>query len=158
MLSEEEKNQIRLEEKTQSRERLSLEQQRQKALATEHYRQEVRGKLHRDSRNYWLLLIPILLVAVAFIFQSMFLPVKPIQPEDTTGGIADSEFIKRCESEVIGQMGGELEISQEYQVFSNVEGKQLNGWVAPIGNEGKPFEFSCSYTAISDSLKVEIIR
>lgn len=158
MLSEEEKNQIRLEEETQARELANLEQQRQKAQRAGTYRQEIRGKLRENQRNYWWLLIPILLVAVAFIFQSMFSSVKPIQPEDTTGGIADSEFIRRCESEVIGQMGGELEISQDYQVFSNVEGKQLNGWVAPIGNEGKPFEFNCSYTAISDSLNVEIIR
>ncbi len=167
MLSEEEKNRIRAEEEAEARALLERDLQVQKIRALESYRADVRSEVRADlqprARNNWwfLLLIPVLgLTVFALLPRSSPSGIA----EDTSGGIANSSLVERCQSEVRNYLNDENakfpdveEISS--QISSSADGKRWDGWViCPAQETVQKAEFSCQYTPATDQVKVEIIK
>ncbi len=157
MLSEEEKNRIRLEEEALAREKMQQKEQLQKAKALEAYRASVKAKVQgsRGQLWFWLLVAACLLVS-ALVLGSMLIPAPP-KSENTTGGMADSIFAEQCQAQIRAEEfsdSEELQFSQT-AIISNNEGKQ---WDGTVSSNNKQLEFSCTYTTISSQVKVEIIR
>ena len=158
MLSEEEMRRIEAEELAVARTRQEAEERARHRLAEHAYRQEVRTALR--PRPWWF---PVrwLLPFVPVLAGVALLRPAPAAPDDTSGGIADSALMERCQAEVRSQLAGEdlafPDVREAAGQFSaDADGKRWNGWTqAP---DRPRTDFSCSFTAADGSVEAMLIQ
>ncbi|WP_420594575.1 hypothetical protein [Deinococcus sp.] len=167
-LSDEEKRAILAEEAALARAEAAARQQAGHLRARETFRAQVRAA-HRARRGRWGWWGFGLLWAVAAVL--VLRGQQPAVPDDTSGGIASSALIDRCEREVTAQLG---QLAAEFpnlseaagQITASADGKRWDGWVVSIdansGGAGADaagrLPFSCEYSPPTDSLQVQLIK
>jgi hypothetical protein len=166
MLSEDDKNRIRLEEEGKAQARAEALEHAARTRASDEYRKQIRAELISKRRKnvlWWT--IPILVLAG--IGAGFFTQPSPPEISSTTdgiGGIRDAPLIARCQD----QMRVQLNDSQAtfpapeeslQQISASSDGKRWDAWVICPGLPApNRLEFSCRYTPQTDSLEVEIIK
>ena len=165
MLSEDDKNRIRLEEEQKAQDRAEALEQATRTKASLEYRKQVRAELISRRRNMFWWTIPILiLTGIGAYFIS-----RPSAPEissatDGSGGIRDAPLIARCQDQVRAQLNDSqatFPAPEEsiQQISASSDGKRWDAWViCPTLPAANRVEFSCRYTPQTDSLEVEIIK
>jgi hypothetical protein len=164
MLEPEEKTRIRAEEEERVRQQKAREEEAARVKALETYRANVQSEL-RGSRRLpiWIPVFGALLVGGATAVYSVIPRATPV-PEDTSGGIATSSLVLRCQDEVRSRLGdgrARFPTTEETtaQISSSSDGKRWDGWViCPTPTGEARADFSCTYTPATDSLTVEIIK
>jgi hypothetical protein len=80
-------------------------------------------------------------------------------PDDTSGGLPNSKLIERCQMRLAGELGTAFGLPPAEQIVSQIssssEEKRWDGWVEV---QDQQLEFSCRYSAASDSVALELIR
>jgi hypothetical protein len=165
MLSEDDKNRIRLEEEGKARARAEALEQAAKTRASHEYRKQVRAELISRRKHFFWWMIPILVLTGI----GAYFIIRPNAPEissttDGIGGIRDAPLIARCQDQVRAQLNDSqatFPAPEEslQQISASSDGKRWDAWVICPGLPApNRFEFSCRYTPQTDSLEVEIIR
>ena len=160
MLSEDDKNRIRLEEEGKAQARVEALEQAAKTRASHEYRKQVRAELISGRKNFFCWTVPILIL--------VYFVVRPTTAEissatDGMGGIRDAPLIARCQDQVRAQLNDSqatFPVSEESlrQISASSDGKRWDAWVvSPTLPPPNRLEFSCRYTPPTDSLEVEII-
>ena len=169
MLSDDEKERIRAEEKAKlrARERVLDEQAHERASSA--YRARVAAELmdaQRLRRPRWLVfgavgVIAILMVGFALTRLNTPPAGLPSSPSDAVGGITDEALLERCQTEVRSRLG-EAQLNfpppeeARDQLSVSSEGKRWDGFVT--GSDGVLVEFSCRYTPQTNAIELEIIQ
>jgi hypothetical protein len=164
MLSEDDKNRIRLEEEGKARARAEALEHAAQIKASDEYRKQVRAELISRRKNFLWWAVPLLVLAGI----GAYLIARPAAPEissatDGIGGIRDAPLIARCQDQVRAQLGDSqatFPAPEEslQQISASNDGKRWDAWVIPGLPPPNRLEFSCRYTPQTDSLEVEIIR
>jgi hypothetical protein len=104
-------------------------------------------------RVFWVL-VPI----AAALLWWLFSPRASLS-EDTNGGLSHASLVERCRERLVLELGSGfgLPTTEEInnQITSSSEEKRWDGWVV---NQNVRLEFSCQYTAVSDTVVLEMIR
>jgi hypothetical protein len=165
MLSEDDKNRIRLEEEGKAQARAEALEHAARTKASLEYRKRIRSTLTSSRTKFFWWTIPILVLAGI----GAYLITRPITPEissatDGVGGIRDAPLIARCQDQVRARLndsqatfpGPEESINQ---ISASSDGKRWDAWVICPGLPApNRLEFSCRYTPQTDSLELEIIK
>ena len=160
MLSDEEKRAILLEERARFEAERQAQAETEQAQAREVYRAQARRAMRsRPPRWGWWLLLSLLWAGAAVVFLSR---QQAATPNDTSGGIASSALMQRCEGAVLSQLGqlaAEFPAAQEAasQISASSEGKRWDGWVASRPNFVGRTDFSCVYSPPTDSIQVQLL-
>jgi hypothetical protein len=165
MLSEDDKNRIRLEEEGKAQARVEALEHAAQIKASDEYRKQIRTRLISRRRNFFCWTVPILILAGI----GAYLITRPSAPEissttDGVGGIRDAPLIARCQDQVRAQLNDSqatFPAPEESlnQISASSDGKRWDAWVICPGLPApNRLEFSCRYTPQTDSLEVEIIR
>lgn len=175
MLSEEERRQIQLEEVATARAALAQRQELQRRSARQRYRREVRAALYPRARL--ALAAGCTLVLVGGVAVSL-LRSAPHPRDDTSGGVATSRLMERCEADLQAKVGGAVlhfpALGQtDGQISASPDGKRWDGFFTQdTGNRdagtqdtgtqqggGPPVQtdFSCVYTLATDEIGTELI-
>ena len=165
MLSEDDKNRIRLEEKGKAQSRAEALEHVARAKASDGYRKQIRAKLtSRRRKNVLWWTIPILLAGIGAYFLTRSSPPEISSATDGIGGIRDAPLIARCQDQVRAQLNDSqatfpaTEDSLQ-QISASSDGKRWDAWVICPGLPApNRLEFSCRYTPQTDLLEVEVIR
>lgn len=168
MLDDDTKNRIRTEEEAKAAQRAALEAEAEKTRLAREYRQQIAAELagRRSRRNRALGWIGGI-VALAGIGTGVFIlrgsSPNPVS-DDGFGGIRTSDLIERCKNDVRGKLGdGQAEFPTDAeardQISASSDGKRWDGWAICPLLPGRPrVDFSCSYTPLSDTTSLEIIK
>jgi hypothetical protein len=157
MLTDDERRQIEVEEVTAARAELTRTQDLQRQLARAAYRREVRSLL-RPGRRLLVAGACTLLLAGGLLLALW--PRSPEAPDDTSGGIATSELMTRCEAQVRAQVPQDQldfppQREADAQITASPEGKRWDGAFTRPGRAGS--DFSCEYTIATDQISAQII-
>jgi hypothetical protein len=165
MLSEDDKNRIRLEEEGKARAQTAALEQNARIKASDEYRKHVRAQLASRRRNVLWWTIPMLVLAgIGAYFFSRPGPPETSSSSDGIGGIRDAPLIARCQDQVRAQLNDSqatFPAPEEslQQISASSDGKRWDAWVICPGLPApNRLEFSCRYTPQTDSLEVEVIR
>ena len=170
MLSEEDRRQIQLEEVATARAVLAQRQELQRRSAQQRYRHEVRAAL--NPRTRLVVAAGCTLVLVGGVAVSL-LRTAPHPQDDTSGGVATSRLMERCEADLQAKVGqlvlhfpalGET----DGQISASPDGKRWDGsFTRDAGNRDGGTEqgsgpsvqtdFSCVYTLATDEIGTELI-
>jgi hypothetical protein len=164
MLSEDDKNRIRLEEERKVLARAEALEQVARIRASDEYRKQVRTQLISRRKNMLWWTIPVLVLAGI----GAYFLTRPNAPEissstDGVGGIRDAPLITRCQDRVRAQLNDSQATfptpeESMRQISASSDGKRWDAWViCPALPAPNRLEFSCRYTPQTDSLEVEII-
>ena len=167
MLDDDTKAKIRAEEETKAAQRAALENEAEKTRLEREYRgriaAELKGRRVRRNRFVWFGGFALVGAAIAGAILLRSHSPNPT-PDDGFGGIRTSDLIERCKSNVRGRLGdGQAEFPGDAesrdQISASSDGKRWDGWAICPNLPGRPrVEFSCSYTPLSDTTEVEIIK
>jgi hypothetical protein len=157
MLTDDERRQIEVEEIAAARAELARTQDLKRQLASAAYRREVRSLLRPGRRL--LLAGGCTLALVGGLLLALW-PRTPEVPDDTSGGIATSELMTRCEAQVRGQFPqDQLDFPPQRdaadQITSSPDGKRWDGAFRRPDRSGS--EFSCVYTIATDQISTQTI-
>lgn len=158
MLSEEEMRRIEAEELAAARAVAEAEERARHRLAEHAYRREVRTALR--PRPWWFA-VRWLLPFVPVVAGVALLRPAPTPTDDTSGGIATSALMERCQDEVRRQLAREDLTFPDPgeaagQFSADADGKRWNGW-AQAGS-GPRTDFSCAFTAADGSVEATLIQ
>jgi hypothetical protein len=168
MLTEEERRQIQAEELAAVRAAQALRQEGRREVARQAYRREVRSVLNPRARLMVAALCTLLLLAGVLVAIRSSRPDVPGR-DDTSGGIATSALMQRCQTELEGKIGqsqlnqGQLHFpAQEQadaQITASPDGKRWDGSFLQnaSGAEATQTDFSCIYTTATDEISTELI-
>jgi hypothetical protein len=165
MLSEDDKNRIRLEEEGKAQARAEALEHVAKTRASDEYRKQIRAELISRRKHFLWWTIPILILAG--VGASFFIRPSPPEISSTTdgiGGIRDAPLIARCQDQLRAQLNDSqatFPATEESlrQISASSDGKRWDAWVICPGLPApNRLEFSCRYTPQTDSLEVEIIQ
>lgn len=170
VLSDEERLQIRQEEVSAARAALLQRQELRRERARVTYRRQVRAVL--QPRGRVALATAVTLVLIGGVLVSL-LRASPDTPDDTSGGIATSALMQRCEADVRAQLGdqGDLNFPARQQASGQIsaspDGKRWDGSVSVTGRDSgldspgrtdsDRTDFSCVYTLSTDQISTELI-
>jgi hypothetical protein len=165
MLSEDEKNRIRLEEEGKAQARAEALEHAARAKASAEYRKQIRSALIWRQKHVLWWTIPILVLAgIGAYFFTRSNPSETSSRTDGIGGIRDAPLIARCQDQVRAQLNDSqatFPAPEEslQQISASSDGKRWDAWVICPGLPApNRLEFSCRYTPQTDSLEVEVIR
>ena len=165
MLSEDDKNRIRLEEEGKAQARAEVLEHAAKIRAGHEYRKQVRLKLISRRKNIlWWTLPMLALAGVTAYFLTRPTATEISSATDGTGGIRDAPLIARCQDQVRARLNDSQATfpapeESANQISASSDGKRWDAWVICPGLPApNRLEFSCRYTPQTDSLEVEIIR
>jgi hypothetical protein len=165
MLSEDDKNRIRLEEEGKAQARAEALEHAARTKASLEYRKQIRATLTSRRKNMIWWTIPML--ALAGIGAYFFTRPSAAEISSTTdgaGGIRDAPLIARCQDQVRARLNDSqatFPAAEEStnQISASSDGKRWDAWViCPALPAPNRVEFSCRYTPQTDSLELEIIR
>ncbi|MGY2893104.1 hypothetical protein [Deinococcus sp. UYEF24] len=161
MLSEEERQQIQQEELAVAKGVQTRRREQQRLSARNAYRREVRGALNPGGRVVFAGLCTLALLGAV---GTALLSGHPEAPDDTSGGIATSSLMDRCEADLRAQTGqAELRFPSRREAASQVsaspDGKRWDGSFAQPSQGGASVQtdFSCIYTVATDQTTTEVI-
>jgi hypothetical protein len=165
MLSEDDKNRIRLEEEGKAQARAEALEHAARTKASLEYRKQVRAALISRRKHFLWWTIPILVLAGigAYLFIRSS-PPETSSSMDGVGGIRDAPLIARCQDQVRAQLNDSQAIfpapeESLQQISASSDGKRWDAWVICPGLPApNRLEFSCRYTPQTDSFEVEIIK
>jgi hypothetical protein len=157
MLTDDERRQIEVEEVAAARAELARTHDLKRQLAQATYRREVRSLL-RPGRRLLVAGVCTLLLAGGLLLALW--PRTPEAPDDTSGGLATSELMTRCEAQVRSQFPqDQLDFPPQHeadaQITASPDGKRWDGAFTRPGRAGS--DFSCVYTIATDQISVQII-
>jgi hypothetical protein len=165
MLSEDDKNRIRLEEESKAQARAEALEHAAKTRASDEYRKLIRAALISRRKHFLWWMIPILVLAgIGAYFFTRPSPLELLSRTDGIGGIRDAPLIARCQDQVRAQLNDSqatFPTTEESlrQISASSDGKRWDAWViCPTLPAPNRLEFSCRYTPQTDSLEVEIIK
>jgi hypothetical protein len=165
MLSEDDKNRIRLEEERKMQARTEALERAARTKASLEYRKQIRSTLTSRRGHIFWWTIPILVLAGI----GAYFLIRPSTPErssvtDGIGGIRDAPLIARCQDQVRARLNDPQAAfptpeESANQISASSDGKRWDAWViCPRLPAPNRLEFSCRYTPQTDSLELEIIR
>jgi hypothetical protein len=165
MLSEDDKNRIRLEEEGKAQARAEALEYAARTKASLEYRKQVRATLTSRRRNIFWWTIPLLvLVGIGAYFFTRPSAAEISSVTDGVGGIRDAPLIARCQDQVRARLNDTQAIfpgpeESMNQISASSDGKRWDAWViCPALPAPNRVEFSCRYTPQTDSLELEIIK
>ena len=165
MLSEDDKNRIRLEEEGKAQARSESLELAARSKASLEYRKQVRTELTSRRRNILWWTIPLLaLTGIGAYFLTRPSAAEISSTTDGIGGIRDAPLIARCQDQVRARLNDSQATfpapeESMNQISASSDGKCWDAWViCPALPAPNRLEFSCRYTPQTDSLELEIIR
>ena len=163
MLSKEERQQIQQEELAVAKAVQTRRREQQRLSARNAYRREVRSALNPGGRVVFAGLCTLALLGAV---GAALLSGRLEAPDDTSGGIATSTLMDRCEADLRAQAGqAELRFPSRQEAASQVsaspdaDGKRWDGsFIRPAqGGASVQTDFSCIYTVATDQTTTEVI-
>ncbi|WP_424949584.1 hypothetical protein [Deinococcus sp.] len=161
MLGDEERQQIQREELAAAKAMQTRRQERRRLGARNAYRREVRHTLNPRVR---LALTGLGTLALLAALGAALLPARQEAPDDTSGGIATSSLMERCEADLraralqaVLRFPSRGEAAPQFS--ASPDGKRWDGSFSQAGQGGEAVqtEFSCIYTIATDQTSVELI-